>query len=118
MREILEDLADEDGKPLARSTWEEWRTKGTGPKCIKLPNGQLRIRRAEYERWLNDPGRGRLMDAKSRTTFGSTKHTSGRERRSNLHRPMEAGKITRGKSHSETSLRPRVSAAPSCNRRP
>jgi hypothetical protein len=26
---------------------------GTGPKCIKLPNGQLRIRRAEYERWLN-----------------------------------------------------------------
>ena len=22
-------------------------------KCIKLPNGQLRIRRAEYERWLN-----------------------------------------------------------------
>ena len=53
VREILEDLADEDGKPLARSTWEEWRTKGTGPKCIKLPNGQLRIRRAEYERWLN-----------------------------------------------------------------
>jgi hypothetical protein len=52
VREILEDLADEEGKPLARSTWEEWRTKGTGPRCIKLPNGQLRVRRAEYDRWL------------------------------------------------------------------
>jgi len=51
--EILEDLADEDGNPLPRRTWDEWRAKGTGPKCIKLPNGQLRIRRAEYDRWLN-----------------------------------------------------------------
>lgn len=50
--EILVDLGDESGKPLPRSTWEDWRAKGTGPKCIKLPNGQLRIRRAEYERWL------------------------------------------------------------------
>lgn len=53
VREILEDLADESGKPLPRRTWDEWRAKGTGPKCIKLPNGELRIRRAEYERWLN-----------------------------------------------------------------
>jgi predicted DNA-binding transcriptional regulator AlpA len=52
VREILEDLADEDGSPLPRSTWDDWRAKGTGPKCIKLPNGQLRVRRAEYERWL------------------------------------------------------------------
>jgi hypothetical protein len=53
VREILEDLADENGDPLPRRTWDEWRAKGTGPKCLKLPNGQLRIRRAEYERWLN-----------------------------------------------------------------
>jgi hypothetical protein len=52
VREILEDLADENGKPLPRSTWDEWRAKGTGPRCIKLPNGQLRVRRTEYERWL------------------------------------------------------------------
>jgi flavin-dependent dehydrogenase len=50
--EILEDLGDEEGKPLPRRTWDEWRAKGTGPKCIKLPNGQLRVRRAEYDRWL------------------------------------------------------------------
>lgn len=54
VREILQDLADEDGKPLARRTWDEWRAKGTAPKCIKLPNGQLRIRRAEYDRWLRE----------------------------------------------------------------
>jgi hypothetical protein len=53
VNEILEDLGPEPGKPLPRSTWNDWRAKGTGPKCIKLPNGELRVRRAEYERWLN-----------------------------------------------------------------
>ncbi len=50
--EILADLGGPDG-PLSRRTRQEWRAKGTGPKCIKLPNGELRIRRAEYDRWLN-----------------------------------------------------------------
>jgi hypothetical protein len=50
--DILADLADADGNPLPRRTWDEWRAKRTGPKCIKLPNGQLRVRRAEYDRWL------------------------------------------------------------------
>ena len=36
---------------IARSTFYEWRAKGRGPRCIKLPNGELRIRRAELERW-------------------------------------------------------------------
>jgi hypothetical protein len=49
--EILADLGGPDG-PLPRRTWQEWRAKGTGPKCVKLPNGELRVRRAEYERWL------------------------------------------------------------------
>lgn len=53
--EILEDLGGPDG-PLPRRTWQEWRAKGTGPKCIKLPNGELRVRRAEYERWLESLG--------------------------------------------------------------
>ena len=37
---------------ISRSTFYDWRAKGRAPKCIKLPNGELRIRRAEYERWL------------------------------------------------------------------
>jgi hypothetical protein len=52
VEEILEDLGGPSG-PLSRRTWQEWRAKGTGPKCIKLPNGDLRIRRTEYDRWLN-----------------------------------------------------------------
>ena len=49
--EILAELGGPEG-PLSRRTWQEWRAKGTGPKCVKLPNGELRVRRAEYERWL------------------------------------------------------------------
>jgi predicted DNA-binding transcriptional regulator AlpA len=37
---------------IARSTFYEWRTKGKAPPCLKLPNGDLRIRRTEYEEWL------------------------------------------------------------------
>ena len=37
---------------VSRSTFYEWRAKGRGPRCIKLPNGEIRINRAEYERWL------------------------------------------------------------------
>jgi hypothetical protein len=53
--EILEDLGGPDG-PLSRRTWQEWRAKGTAPKCIKLPNGELRVRRSVYERWLESLG--------------------------------------------------------------
>jgi excisionase family DNA binding protein len=38
---------------VSRSTFYEWRTKGRAPRCIRLPNGELRIRRAELERWLD-----------------------------------------------------------------
>jgi predicted DNA-binding transcriptional regulator AlpA len=37
---------------ISRRTFYEWRAKGRAPKCIRLPNGALRIRRAEYQRWL------------------------------------------------------------------
>ncbi|MDQ3899630.1 MAG: excisionase [Actinomycetota bacterium] len=46
MADICSDLA------VSRSTFYEWRVKGRGPRCIKLPNGDIRINRAEYERWL------------------------------------------------------------------
>jgi excisionase family DNA binding protein len=37
---------------ISRRTFYEWRMKGRAPKCIALPNGSLRIRRSEYQRWL------------------------------------------------------------------
>lgn len=35
-----------------RRTWQRWRELGRTPKYTKLPNGELRIRRADYEAWL------------------------------------------------------------------
>jgi excisionase family DNA binding protein len=37
---------------ISRRTFYEWRAKNRAPKCISLPNGSLRIRRSEYQRWL------------------------------------------------------------------
>lgn len=42
-----------DELQIAQSTFYEWRAKGTGPRCIKLPNGQLRIRRGDLNAWLD-----------------------------------------------------------------
>ena len=39
---------------IARSTFYDWRAKGRAPKCIKLPNGELRIRRTEADRWTQN----------------------------------------------------------------
>jgi excisionase family DNA binding protein len=38
---------------VAKSTFYDWRTKGTAPRCIRLPNGDLRIRRSELDRWMD-----------------------------------------------------------------
>jgi excisionase family DNA binding protein len=37
---------------ISRRTFYEWRAKNRAPRCITLPNGSLRIRRSEYQRWL------------------------------------------------------------------
>ncbi|MQA06010.1 MAG: helix-turn-helix domain-containing protein [Streptosporangiales bacterium] len=37
---------------IARSTFYDWRAAKKIPPVIKLPNGQLRIRRSAYEAWL------------------------------------------------------------------
>ncbi|MEU3698481.1 helix-turn-helix domain-containing protein [Streptomyces griseoviridis] len=39
---------------IARSTFYDWRQKGRGPRCIRLPNGALRVRRTDLENWLTD----------------------------------------------------------------
>jgi len=48
----IADLCEELG--IARSTFYDWRVKGRAPRCIKLPNGDLRIRRTDLDHWLDD----------------------------------------------------------------
>lgn len=37
---------------VSRSTFYDWRAKGRAPRCLKLPNGEIRIRRTELDHWL------------------------------------------------------------------
>lgn len=37
---------------VSRSTFYDWRQKRRGPRCIRLPNGDLRIRRRDLDAWL------------------------------------------------------------------
>lgn len=37
---------------ISRDTFYDWRKKGRAPKCAKLPNGSLRIRRSEFEKFM------------------------------------------------------------------
>ena len=48
------DVCDELSIP--RSTWDKWRQRRLGPKAVRLPNGQLRIRRADFDSWLGSLG--------------------------------------------------------------
>ncbi|GAA0720728.1 helix-turn-helix domain-containing protein [Dactylosporangium roseum] len=45
------DVCEELG--ITRSTFYDWRAKRKAPPCLKLPNGDIRIRRAAFENWLN-----------------------------------------------------------------
>ncbi|WP_068920877.1 helix-turn-helix transcriptional regulator [Planobispora rosea] len=47
----LAELCDE--LQISRSTFYDWRAKGRAPRCLKLPNGDLRIRRTDLDRWLS-----------------------------------------------------------------
>lgn len=42
-----------DDLSISRSTFYDWRAKGRAPRCIKLPNGEIRVRAADYEAWLD-----------------------------------------------------------------
>ena len=37
---------------VSRSTFYDWRQKRRGPRCIRLPNGDLRVRRGDLDAWL------------------------------------------------------------------
>src|SRR5580704_16160043 len=39
---------------VSRSTFYDWRQKRRGPRCIRLPNGGLRVRRRDLDAWLAD----------------------------------------------------------------
>lgn len=38
---------------VSRSTFYYWRQTGKAPRCIKLPNGEIRVRRTDLDRWLD-----------------------------------------------------------------
>ncbi|WP_416475489.1 helix-turn-helix transcriptional regulator [Streptomyces sp. LKA04] len=48
IKEVLTDLK------VAPATFYRWRQLEKAPRSIKLPNGDIRIRRSEYERWLSE----------------------------------------------------------------
>jgi excisionase family DNA binding protein len=48
----ITDACDELG--VARSTFYDWRAAKKAPRCIKLPNGGIRIRRVDLDRWLEE----------------------------------------------------------------
>jgi len=48
----VDELCDE--LKVARRTFYDWRAKGRAPRCFKLPNGDLRIRRTDLDSWLTD----------------------------------------------------------------
>ncbi|HEX3613784.1 MAG TPA: helix-turn-helix domain-containing protein [Sporichthyaceae bacterium] len=37
---------------VSRSTFYFWRQRNKAPRCIKLPNGEVRIRRSDLDQWL------------------------------------------------------------------
>jgi predicted DNA-binding transcriptional regulator AlpA len=48
----LSEVCDE--LQISPSTFYDWRRKGRAPRCIKLPNGDLRVRRSGLDNWLDD----------------------------------------------------------------
>lgn len=51
--EVCAILRDDDGRPLSRATFYRWRATGKAPKCLKLPNGQIRVRQSALDRFLD-----------------------------------------------------------------
>ncbi|TCB89267.1 DNA-binding protein [Micromonospora zingiberis] len=47
----IADICHELG--ITRSTFYDWRAKRKGPPSRKLPNGEIRIERRDYETWLD-----------------------------------------------------------------
>ncbi|MFE5770720.1 helix-turn-helix transcriptional regulator [Streptomyces sp. NPDC056485] len=37
---------------MSRAAFYRLRARGNAPRCLKLPNGQIRIRRADLDSWF------------------------------------------------------------------
>ncbi|PJN08902.1 excisionase [Streptomyces sp. CB01635] len=54
MRDVLmtvPEILDELGG-ISRRTFYRWRELGLVPVAFKLPNGELRVRRSDFQTWL------------------------------------------------------------------
>ncbi|GAA4910305.1 helix-turn-helix transcriptional regulator [Streptomyces coeruleoprunus] len=47
LKEVLEEI------DMSRAAFYRMRARGHGPRLIKLPNGQLRVRRGDLDAWLS-----------------------------------------------------------------
>ncbi|WP_432015732.1 helix-turn-helix transcriptional regulator [Streptomyces cucumeris] len=45
LREVLTEI------DMSRSAFYRMKARGKAPKCIKLPNGQIRVRRTDLDSW-------------------------------------------------------------------
>ncbi|GGN77542.1 helix-turn-helix domain-containing protein [Streptomyces sp. SID4946] len=48
VREVCTEL-----KGISRRTFYRWRELGQAPQAFKLPNGELRVWRSDFNAWLN-----------------------------------------------------------------
>jgi predicted DNA-binding transcriptional regulator AlpA len=53
VRQVLEELGG-----ISRRTFYRWRELRMAPPCIRLPNGELRVRREALNAWLEDRAEG------------------------------------------------------------
>ncbi|KNE83529.1 MULTISPECIES: helix-turn-helix transcriptional regulator [Streptomyces] len=53
VRQVLDELGG-----ISRRTFYRWRELRTAPRCIRLPNGELRVRRDALDAWLDELGEG------------------------------------------------------------
>jgi predicted DNA-binding transcriptional regulator AlpA len=53
VREVLAELGG-----ISRRTFYRWRELGIAPACIRLPNGELRVRRSALSAWLEERAEG------------------------------------------------------------
>ncbi|MFC9219500.1 helix-turn-helix transcriptional regulator [Streptomyces hygroscopicus] len=53
VRQVLEELGG-----ISRRTFYRWRELRIAPRCIRLPNGELRVRRDVFNVWLEDHAEG------------------------------------------------------------
>ncbi|WP_416963132.1 helix-turn-helix transcriptional regulator [Streptomyces sp. Agncl-13] len=53
VRQVLEELGG-----ISRRTFYRWRELRLAPACIRLPNGELRVRRDVFNDWLAERAEG------------------------------------------------------------